>query len=356
MSLKTFRDFFFEFLKPYKCVGLAPFKKNKNNFSVNFSYPLLWVIVLCVLFYWIGIVITFMEDRSKSHNLSVIANWIQIIANAIALTVAFTYPMMQKQTVSSIIKLFERVDEELNCLKIKVNYREETRNYRIFISVCFFILLASSIYDFFVTILFLKTLKPWYWFVTILPLLVYSIALSQAFLVIGFIKKRCQMINEVIWEFHGSIKASKVNAKNLALISIFNDTNPIISLSNLFSKLFIALNELCELSQHVELFFGPLFLTTFAAIFAVTSIQLFYCYLYIISLSEERYFSIWALIQSLDIICINLLLILGITSVCEGVSTQVRFVIPVDGFTIDLLFRQEKHYNFYQNYKCDQKR
>lgn len=324
MSHKTFRNFFFEFLKPYKCIGLAPFKQNKNNFSVNFSFPLIFIIIICVLFYWIGVVITFMEDRSKSHNLSVIANWIQILANAIALTVALTYPMMQKRTVSSIIKSFEKVDQELNYLKIKINYMEETRNYRLFISICFLILLASSIYDFFVTILFLKTLKTWYWFVTILPSMIYSFALSQAFLVIGFIKKRCQMINQLIWEFHSSDKACKMNAKNMALISIFNDTNPIISLSDLFSKLFIALNELCELSQHVELYFGPLFLTTFSAIFAVTSIQLFYCYLYIISSSSENSFSIWALLQSLDIICINLLLILGITSVCEGVSTQAR--------------------------------
>lgn len=324
MSTKTFRDFFFEFLQPYKCVGITPFKKNKNNSSVNYSYPLVWAVVLCVLLYWIGVILTFMEDRSKSHNLSVIANWIQILVNAIALTVALAYPMLQKKTVNSIIKSFERVDKELICLNVKLNYCEETRRYRFVILVCGFLLLSSSVYDFFVTVLYVKTLKPWYWFVTILPLMIYSFGLSQVFIVIGFIKRRCQLINQIMWEFTISDKTHWVNAKNVTLISIFRDNNPIISLSELFSKLFISLNELCELTEHVERFFGPLMLTTFAAIFCVTSIQLFYCYLYIISASKGNDYSFWALVQSLDIILINLMLIIGITSVCESVTTQAR--------------------------------
>lgn len=323
MFTNTFRDFFFEFLQPYKCVGITPFKKNKN-LSVNYSFPLVLVVVLSVFLYWVGVVLTFMEDRSKSHNLSVIANWIQILVNAIALTVALTYPLLQKKTISSIINSFERVDKELISLNIKFNYSEETRRYRFAILVCGFLLLSSSVYDFFVTIIYVKTLKPWYWFVTILPLMIYAFALSQAFLVIGFIKKRCQLINQIMWEFYSSDKTLWVNAKNVTLISIFSDNNPTISLSELFSRLFISLNELCELTEYVELFFGPLILTTFAAIFCVTSIQLFYCYLYIISASKGNDYSFWALVQSFNIILINLMLIIGITSVCESVSTQAR--------------------------------
>lgn len=323
MSTNIFGDFFFDFLKPYKFLGISPFKKNKKDSNVSFSFPLVYIIVLLVLLYWLGVGLTFMEDRAQSHVLSVIANWIQVLTNAIALTVAVTYPMMQKETIRSIMKAFERVDQELNCLDIKVNYKDDTKKYRMFLLTCVIILLGTSMYDFFVTVLFLKTLKAWYWFVTILPLIVYSLALSQAFIMIGFIKKRCQSINQVMWEFLSTDKALVLNEKNMAILSILNETRSTISLSELFSKLFISLNELCELTQSVELLFGPLFLTTFGAIFAVTSIQLFYCYLFIQQVTSQNIFSICGLIQSLDIIWINLTLIIGITSVCEGVSIEV---------------------------------
>lgn len=325
MSATNFRDFFFTFLKPYKLFGITPFKNSKNKLNVNLCFPQIWIIiVLAILLYWIGIVLTFLEDHKNAHKLSIIANYIQIITNTIAFTVALTYPLIQRITVNSIINSFERVDQELNYLKIKINYKADSRSYRVLIISCCLILLATTMYDFFVAVVIMSTLKAWYWLVTIIPLIIYSIALSQAYVVIGFIKKRCQLINQVIWEFQTSDKSSVVNAKNIVIVSIFNDTTPIISLSELFSKLFIALNELCELSQLIEKLFGLLFLTTFSAIFAVTSIQLFYCYLVITTASSENGYSIWSLIQSVNIILINLILILGITSVCEAVSTEVR--------------------------------
>lgn len=333
MSETNFRDFFFKFLKPYKIFGISPFKNSENKTNVKLCFPQIWIIVLVILIYWMGIVASFLEDRSNSHKLSIIANWIQIITNSIAFTVALTYPMIQKVTVNSIINSFEKVDLELDYLKININYKADAKSYRFLIISCGLFLLTTTMYDFFVGVVIMSTLKAWYWFVTIIPLIIYSIALSQAYIVIGFIKKRCQLINQVVWEFQCSDKSSMVNAKNVVIVSIFNDTKPVITLSELFSKLFIALNELCEISLLVEKLFGLLFLTTFAAIFAVTSIQLFYCYLVITTASSTNGYSIWSLIQSVDIILINLALVLGITSVCEGVSTEVRiwdFFLSID--------------------------
>lgn len=324
MSETNFRDFFFKFLKPYKIFGISPFKNSQNKTNVKLCFPQIWIIVLVILIYWVGVVASFLEDRSNSHKLSIIANWIQIITNTIAFTVALTYPMIQRVTVNSIINSFERVDQELDYLKIHINYKADAKSYRFLIICCGLVLLTTTMYDFFVAVVIMNTLQAWYWFVTIVPLIIYAIALSQAYIVIGFIKKRCQLINQVVWEFQSSDKSSMVNAKNVAIVSIYNDTKPVIPLSELFSKLFTALNELCELSLLVEKLFGLLFLTTFAAIFAVTSIQLFYCYLVITTASSTDGYSIWSLIQSVDIILINLALVLGITSVCEGVSTEVR--------------------------------
>lgn len=323
----TFRDFFFKFLIPYKIIGITPFKSSANKLNVNLCFPQIFIIALVVLFFWLGVVITFIVDRSNSYALSVIANWIQIITNAVAFTIALTYPLLKEITVNSIIKLFEKVDAELSYLKLKINYSSDTKKYRILLFSCFLLLLSSTVFDFVVSVYVVGNLKLWYWVVTILPLFIYSFALSQAFIVIGFIKQRCQLINEVIFEFQSSDTKSLVLAKNVVLVSIFNDKKPIISLSELFSKLFIALNDLCELSHHIELLFGPLFLTTFGAIFAVTSIQLFYCYLVIITPSDQTKSLTLPLIQSINIIAINLTLVIGITSICESVSIEVRKTI-----------------------------
>lgn len=324
----TFRDFFFKFLIPYKIIGITPFKNSANKLNVNLCFPQTFIVALVVLIYWLGVVMTFIVDRSTTYALSVIANWIQVITNAVALTIALTYPLLKEITVNSIIKLFEKVDAELSYLQIKLNYKSDTRKYRILLFSCFLLLLSSTVFDFVVSIHVLQNIKVWYWFVTILPLLVYTFALSQAFIVIGFIKQRCQLINEVILEFESSDTKSMVLAKNIVLVSIFNDKKPIISLSELFSKLFIALNDLCELSHHIEHLFGPLFLTTFGAIFAVTSIQLFYCYLVIVTPTDFfKKNTTWPLIQSINIIVINLMLVIGITSICENVSLEVRKII-----------------------------
>lgn len=323
----TFRDFFFKFLIPYKIIGITPFKSSDNKLNVNLCFPQIFIIALVVLFFWLGVVMTFIVDRSNSYALSVVANWIQIITNAVAFTIALTYPLLKEITVNSIIKLFEKVDAELSYLKLKINYSSDTKKYRILLFSCFLLLLSSTVFDFVVSVYVVGNLKVWYWAVTILPLFIYSFALSQAFIVIGFIKQRCQLINEVILEFQSSDTKSLVLAKNVVLVSIFNDKNPIISLSELFSKLFIALNDLCELSHHIEHLFGPLFLTTFGAIFAVTSIQLFYCYLVIITPSDQTKSLTLPLIQSINIIAINLMLVIGITSICESVSIEVRKTI-----------------------------
>lgn len=322
---ETFREFFFKFLIPFKIMGITPFENSKNKLNVNLCIPQIFVIALVVFIYWFGIVMTFIVDRLNTYTLSIIANWIQIITNAIAFTIILIYPLFKKFTVNSIVKLFEKVDAELNYLKIKLNYNSDTIKYRIILFSCFLYMILSTIFDCLVSLYVLENLRLWYWFVTILPLIMYTFALSQAFIIIGFIKQRCQLINEVILEFQSNDQNSMIVAKNVVLVSIFKEKKPKISLSELFSKLFIALNDLCELSHHIEHLFGPLFLTTFAAMFAATSIQLFYCYLVLVTPSDDSKKSLtWPLLQSINIVVINLLLIIGITSVCESVLIEVK--------------------------------
>lgn len=322
---ETFREFFFKFLIPFKIMGITPFENSKNKLNVNLCIPQIFVIALVVFIYWFGIVMTFIVDRLNTYTLSIIANWIQIITNAVAFTIILIYPLFKKFTVNSIVKLFEKVDAELNYLKIKLNYNSDTIKYRIILFSCFLYMILSTIFDCLVSLYVLENLRLWYWFVTILPLIMYTFALSQAFIIIGFIKQRCQLINEVILEFQSNDQNSMIVAKNVVLVSIFKEKKPKISLSELFSKLFIALNDLCELSHHIEHLFGPLFLTTFAAMFAATSIQLFYCYLVLVTPSDDSKKSLtWPLLQSINIVVINLLLIIGITSVCESVLIEVK--------------------------------
>lgn len=308
-------------------MGLSPFKNTRNNLNLKLSVPQSCGIVLAVLLYWLGVGMTFLIDRSNSYKLSVISNWIQIIANAIALTVAGTNSLVRELTVNSIIKSFEKIDAELSYLKIELNYGSYTKKYRIVLLFCSILLLSTTIFDFVVSLYLFKKFRFWYWFVTILPLIVYTLALSQAFFIIGFIKQRFQLINQVFCESLTNDKTSVGNVKNVVLISILNEKTPKISVSELFSKLYISLNELCELTQYVDLLFGPLLLSTFVATFAVIAIQSFHCYMTIITNSKDHDDLILPLIQSIDIIVINLLLVIGITSACESVTREVEKTI-----------------------------
>lgn len=323
-------------------MGITPFKNSLNKLNVQLCIPQMIVILLVVLLYWLGIVMTFVVDRSKNYSLSVIANWIQILANSVALTTAMIYPLRKGVTVNSIIKSFEKVDAELSYLKIEHNYASDTKKYLILLLSWFTLLFSTTVFDLVVSLYILDSLRVWYWIVTILPIIIYTFALSQVYVIVGFLRQRCQLINEVILEFQNSDRNSVV-AKNIIVVSIFNEKQPTISLSELFSKLFIALNELCELSLHVEDLYGPLLLTSFGAIFAVTSIQLFYCYLVIISPNTFSDIS-WPLVQTINIIIINLMVVIGITSVCEGVLIEVGEYFPLNyKFVFKIVFAGKKN-------------
>lgn len=90
MSTKTFRNFFFKFVLPYKVMGLTPF--NLNKLKVNLCIPQIILIVLAVILYWIGtFMFLFLERSVENYTLSIVANLILAIINAIALTRPLLY-------------------------------------------------------------------------------------------------------------------------------------------------------------------------------------------------------------------------------------------------------------------------
>lgn len=290
-------------------MGLTPF--NENKLKINLCIPQIIMIVLAVILYWLGTFNFISIERSVKHyTFSVIANLIQAILNAIALSVALCYTLLRQTTFNSMIQSFEKLDAELKYLKIPLNYNSDIKNCRILLMFCLILLLFATIYDLFVSILVFGNFKFWYWFVTFVPIIILTLAFLQAFFVISFIKHRFKMINEFFEDF------------------LINDKLPLISVSELTSKIFFSLTELCELSHYVELLFGPLFLTGILTNFAGTSIQLFNCYIIVISdHKKDDVNSIWALIQSVEIIGINLLIVIGITTVCESILMEVEKAI-----------------------------
>lgn len=219
--------------------------------------------------------------------------------------------MFRKTTFNSIIQSFEKLDAELKYLKIPLNYDSDIKNCRILLMFCLILLLFATIFDLFVSILVFGNFKFWYWFVTFTPLIILTLSFSQTMFVISFIKQRFQIINKFFEEF-------LINEN-------VNDKLPLISVYELASRYYISLNGLCELSNFVELLFGPLFLIGLFANFCGTSIKLFNCYISVLSHNTKFHVdSIWELIQSISIIVINLLIVVGITTVCESILNEVE--------------------------------
>jgi gustatory receptor len=84
-------------------------------------------------------------------------------------------------------------------------------------------------------------------------------------------------------------------------------------------------NDIIDLSSAVEKFLGFIFLSTFTSIFVVTTTQIYHCYTLAASQAKHMIgYSWWTIVMSVNIIFLNVISTVAITSLCEMISSEVR--------------------------------
>lgn len=249
-------------------------------------------------------------------------------------------------------------DSKISEFGIKINYLKIIFNVGLSIGLLILYFAYMAVYDFYVSLIMYKLYTVHYWFITFIPLLVYSGALCFSFCLLIFIFYRLKLINKILRDelkFKMNLTKKSISKKTKIMFLTLqselknlqnsktqpqdlieaikrNDINKNIEASddsamNLIPNVFHLLHDLVDLGGLVAKFFGPIFLAAFTSIFVVTTIQIYYCYTILYTFDEIRAKTLWTLVTSVNIVVINIVMVLSLTSICECIANQVKISV-----------------------------
>ena len=316
--IENFEQFFKKHTTAFYFFLVTPLAKSSRIFKPIFRTFL----TAFLLLQWTGVLYVSYTKVTSNDAISKVANWIQMWASSLALTTAIYCTAFRATQFHSVIDQFQAVDEQFQRIGVEIDYLKHLRYSKGV--VCIFIVLLLSLLsnDFVVTVHLNEMTSVTHWFVSVLSLAVNSLALLQAMFLIYFIKIRCSYVNQELGRIQGS---REVPATKTFLSA---GTTPAITLSTdkeTLHELITMTNELCKLSKKINEFGGIFFLAISLALFSVAAIQLYYCYVVIVS--ESLGVSKLVIGCSIILVLWNLGLIVGLTTICEQVSDEGQKIL-----------------------------
>ena len=305
-------------IKFFKFFGVVPFEMTTQKaIIVQKTYSI--VVFLFLFAYWSEVVYSIWISNPSLNQISVVSNHVQLVINGLAMNVVHVlslFGIKKMQIIRSKLKKFDAKTKEVN---LKIKDRKINLISGLCISFMSLFLLYSTVLDFYVTIIRYKRNAIFYWIVTLLPSLVYISSLFFAFCLILNTYYRWSMLNDFL--------SKAMLAKTSSKIQIIN-VEPRKGSSTSIARVFYLINDLTDLTDCIGRFFGPIFLVTFTAFFVISTIQIFYCYVLLTSVTNEnRGYSGWTLAISANIVIFNVIMVLAMITICEGMSNQVLSVI-----------------------------
>lgn len=311
-------------LKFFKFFGLVP---NQMQSRMPLSRIYAATVITALFIYWSVLLLSFWLPHGKTTNqISVISNWIQLLVNAITLSITMSYPIIALQIVPRIRDLFNHFDKKVEELGVDLNFRQNSRT----IGLIIFSLVIFNSYmfcfDLYVTYFLTAVSHLWYWFLTFLPLFFYSFAMCGALCVLLLLNFRFKTLNQLLSR---EIKGNKSPFKLGQIIDVLsvNEKDKPMRYHNKLTNIFYLMHDLYDLSKLIGQYYGPIFLTVFTAVFIVTTIQIYYIYTIFYSFEKRTDVTIWCIISCANIVVLNIIMVFSITSVCESVSNESKLAI-----------------------------
>ncbi|XP_063704053.1 gustatory and pheromone receptor 32a-like [Culicoides brevitarsis] len=304
-------------LRFFKIFGLVPNKIDFPRMPMSRAYAT--TVVSALFFYWAVLLLSFWVPHGKTSNtISIISNWIQLLVNAITLTIALVYPVIASEIVPKIRDLFLHFDRKAEELGVGCNFQRISNI--VGLVICALVMFNSYMlcYDLYVTYFLSAVSDLWYWLLTFLPLFVYSFAVCGALCVLLLLRFRFKTLNQLLArEVKGKAFTGKIDVLEVG------DVKPRSKLTNIF----YLMHDLYDLSKLIGQYYGPVFLTVFTAIFIVTTIQIYYIYTFFYSYDTGNEMLVWSILLCSNIVFLNIVMVFSITSVCESISNQSKRAI-----------------------------
>uniref|UniRef100_A0A182FB65 Gustatory receptor n=2 Tax=Anopheles albimanus TaxID=7167 RepID=A0A182FB65_ANOAL len=332
----SFEELFHFVFKCFRCLGLTPgeMKREKGRYVVQNTRWMILIVAMMVLVAWATLIETFFIE-TRSALITGIANHIQFLMNTIALTTAWIMPQLQPGELEAILDGFLTIDRELCTYNASLALPPVKAKFimQYLFVVCALVILVA--YDGFVTFSDLQTGHVWYWVCHQIPFIIYAMAMLAAFVLVSWLLARFKLLNKLVEQYYreGQLCDAKptMSITFSETVQIENDAKDAASLGEreYFSEVQILaiVSRAIDLAQKIESYFGSLFLTVYTALFTVTTIQSYYCYLHMTEQKYSKGLTIESLFLSLSIIVSNVFTIVALPYICEKVENESKLLM-----------------------------
>lgn len=275
------------------------------------------IITIFLVAYWISVILSFFISNIKQDILSQISNYLQLLLNTCTLTVLLmNITLVKKKYVfDQILKFLKQFDSNISALMgIKLEYKRINYQHIFALLVILIYVVYLVVYDILMNIYVYKDLNLEYFTISRMARAVYYVGLCKTMFILHSINWRFKFINKIL-------KSEQLDVHNG------------MSKNENIPRIFFIMDNMKDLCQAVNLYYGSMFLMSFTTMFAVTAIQLYYCYTVIINTES---FDVDKLILSTNVIFINLFYVIGISSICQQITEKV--LLALMSLILDLLF------------------
>uniref|UniRef100_A0A182P7Y2 Gustatory receptor n=1 Tax=Anopheles epiroticus TaxID=199890 RepID=A0A182P7Y2_9DIPT len=337
-SEHEFEQLFHFAFKCFRLFALTPgqMEKQKDRYIVRNTRWMMLIVLLLVLVAWVALVETFFVE-SRTALITGIANHIQFIMNTVALTAAWVVPQLKADELGLILDGFLIIDRELSSYNVQEVTGGKSVPFLLRYAVVLLGLVSLTIYDGFVSFVQLNSIEVWYWLSHQIPFVIYALAFLHAYVLIYWLQVRFRRLNMLVEQYYrqGHIFApTRQTIISFATMVKLDEETPGSEelhpvgrreMSDDLQVLAIV-SRTIDLGQKIEAYFGPLFLTVYTALFSVTTIQSYYCYLHLTSKGGKG-LSIESLILSGGIILFNVIAIIALPYICEQVESESKLLM-----------------------------
>lgn len=296
--------------------------RERNLVTRNYSRIL---VSFFLIVYAINTVMIVYLDKPKVNVISASANLMQFLLNLLMVSVVLIVLMRNVKLAKRIISELLQFSSKLNDLDIAINYKKIQRIWYTIIGFSLAIILIYVAVEgcvVFVT----KMMTIRYWSLTILPSIFMIMFLIKAICVLWLLFTFYKKINKAMRLEMTKKKDSPVEKQWIVQLSHSQMESPrgysAAQTKDMVPGLLDIIKNLKEICHLVDIYFGPIFLVTFATIFVVTTTQFYYVY-ELISHSRKYYMTYWHLVMSFNIVAINLFLAICVTALCQSITNQV---------------------------------
>lgn len=295
-TMQSFHQFYDKVITIYQCFGVAPRRValyHQKNESIGTRF-LSWIPVIgVVICYWVSLIYCVSTKEIKVDLLSLLSHYIQLLLNAIALSCTLVSTVYNCDHFRGILDEFEETDRHLKAFDTFMDYTHHLK--LAYVATSLFILALGSVFSFeylVALVMFDLSTLP-YWIVHVIPFPIYGMALHQAVFFIYCAVTRCRMVNGLLKKH---TEKSIFRSQSILELSE-TDTMKIVY------QLTVRIHQLCE---EINGYFGITFLTSLLAMFAVSSIQMFYALNIISDPNNELKRNAWTFFNSFIVVILNI--------------------------------------------------